>query len=652
MSLPRSNDMEFQASADTSTLKKAPNSDDVIVVNDEEENLNDEENNDEVNNDEDNAHYTKKKRKKTSTAWVHFRTITNADQNEVHQCSSSIVKNWKFSNVRMREVISHMIMVHELPFNFVEYELFNVMMKEANPEFEKISRASVRQDCVSSYKLGKKRIQKMLNTVNRVSITTDMWTSVQNIHYMVVTCHFVDSDFDIHKCILSFVDVPPPYSGVHIYDCLFKCLKDWNIEMKVATLTVDNAKTNDVVARKLMDNLNLQKKLPLDGKLFHVRCCAHILNLLVQDGLSEIQDIIHNVRESVKHVGASPGRLHLFSELTKQLQLKKDILSWMSVLGGMQHTQCCLRLWSLKKFLRIMPIEKVHTPNYQVVMIGKNVKMFAHSCSEYPTSNLFLIELYVIKDALDTVALEENDCMRSMACKMKEKFDKYLGSTNLLISLGAVMDPRYKMELIKLSFKTIYSPEEAKEEVQVVNDILEDLFNEYIEAHTESNVVRTGGATTRSGSEIRAGSSKSSSSFMTSRFGDGLKSGSAMYAQHIKSLDTVERVKSELATYLEEGVYICETGATFDVLGWWKENRLKYRILSKMAADILSVPITTVASESAFSAGGRVVEPHRSCLGTEMVDMLVCGADWYRHYYGLHKKKIKENDDITYIELE
>ncbi|KAE8664867.1 hypothetical protein F3Y22_tig00112738pilonHSYRG00727 [Hibiscus syriacus] len=27
------------------------------------------------------------------------------------------------------------------------------------------------------------------------------------------------------------------------------------------------------------------------------------------------------------------------------------------------------------------------------------------------------------------------------------------------------------------------------------------------------------------------------------------------------------------------------------------------------------------------SAGGRVIDPHRSSLGTKMVDMLVCGAD-------------------------
>lgn len=54
-----------------------------------------------------------------------------------------------------------MLMVHELPFNFVEYDLFNVVMKEANPAFNKISRASIREDCISSYGIAKKRVQIM-----------------------------------------------------------------------------------------------------------------------------------------------------------------------------------------------------------------------------------------------------------------------------------------------------------------------------------------------------------------------------------------------------------------------------------------------------------------------------------------------------------
>lgn len=65
-----------------------------------------------------------------------------------------------------------------------------------------------------------------------------------------------------------------------------------------------------------------------------------------------------------------------------------------------------------------------------------------------------------------------------------------------------------------------------------------------------------------------------------------------------------------------------------------------------MTTDVLAITITIVASESTFSAGRRVIDAHRSSLGTKMVYMLICGADWYRHHYGLHKKKNKENNDM------
>ncbi|MFS7922886.1 putative HAT dimerization domain, ribonuclease H-like superfamily, hAT-like transposase, RNase-H [Helianthus anomalus] len=533
-------------------------------------------------------------------------------------------------------------------------------MKEANPAFNKISRASARQDCISSYDIGRKRIQKLLNTVSRVSITTDMWTSVQNIHYMVVTCHFVDSDFQLRKCILNFVDISPPYTGLGIYDCLFKCLKEWKIEKKVATLTVDNAKTNDVVAKKLMENLNLQSKLGIDGKLFHVRCCARILNLLVQDGLIEIKDIIHNVRESVKHVSASPGRLHIFGELSKQQQMPNRHLI-LDVSTRWNATYAMLS--SALEFKDVFENYADRESSYKTLPSDEDWKKVEDVCSflalfneatkiisgsEYPTSNLFLVELYGIKEALDKVALDENDCMRGMASEMKKKFDKYWGSTNLLISAAAILDPRYKMELINLSFKSIYLEDEAEQEKQSVKYYLQELFKEYVEASKEPNV---GSSTSVNDGSGPSGSRNGSSSFTSSRFGKSIKSGSAKYNQHIRSVDCVESAKSELTTYLEEGVCITEPGVHFDALQWWKDNKLKYKILSKMAADILAIPITTVASESAFSAGGRVIDPHRSALGTKMVDMLICGADWYRHYYGLQKKKKKEYEDVVYVEL-
>jgi hypothetical protein len=64
-------------------------------------------------------------------------------------------------------------------------------------------------------------------------------------------------------------------------------------------------------------------------------------------------------------------------------------------------------------------------------------------------------------------------------------------------------------------------------------------------------------------------------------------------------VDTIQPIKFDLDIYLEENVYICEEGSSedFNALEWWKATPLKFRILSKMACDILSISITTVASE-------------------------------------------------------
>ncbi|KAG8642615.1 hypothetical protein MANES_12G100622v8 [Manihot esculenta] len=110
---------------------------------------------------------------------------------------------------------------------------------------------------------------------------------------------------EVRKRTLNFCNVPPPHIGVVICDVLQKCLVEWGIEDKVWTISVDNASYNDIAVRMLKDNLAYKNSLALHGKLFHVRCCQYILNLLVQDDLSEIADIIKNVRESVKHLVAS-----------------------------------------------------------------------------------------------------------------------------------------------------------------------------------------------------------------------------------------------------------------------------------------------------------------------------------------------------------
>jgi hypothetical protein len=47
-----------------------------------------------------------------------------------------------------------------------------------------------------------------------------------------------------------------------------------------------------------------------------------------------------------------------------------------------------------------------------------------------------------------------------------------------------------------------------------------------------------------------------------------------------------------------------------------------------LAKDVLTVPVSTISSESVFSLAGRFIEERRRSLTSEMVEILTCLKDW------------------------
>ncbi|GKC81577.1 zinc finger BED domain-containing protein RICESLEEPER 2-like protein, partial [Tanacetum coccineum] len=177
-----------------------------------------------------------------------------------------IAPNAKYDANKMREAIASWLMVTEQPFSTVEDEMFIYMMKTANPLFERISRPTAKADCFKVYEHEKKKLKALTNALSNISLTTDCWrSSHQKIEYMVITGHFIDQNWRLQKRVLSFVHVPPPRTALDIADGIYKCLKEWEIEGKIFSISVDNAAYNDKVVKTLKTNFSRVKKLPCEG---------------------------------------------------------------------------------------------------------------------------------------------------------------------------------------------------------------------------------------------------------------------------------------------------------------------------------------------------------------------------------------------------
>ena len=83
----------------------------------------------------------------------------------------------------------------------------------------------------------------------------------------------------------------------------------------MCAIIVDNASGNDVAIDYVKNQMLMWKNvdaLVLQGDYMHVRCCAHILNLIVTGGLKELHASVAGTRNVVKYVRSSTSRLKAF----------------------------------------------------------------------------------------------------------------------------------------------------------------------------------------------------------------------------------------------------------------------------------------------------------------------------------------------------
>ena len=191
-----------------------------------------------------------------------------------------------------------------------------------------------------------------------------------------------------------------------------------------------------------------------------------------------------------------------------------------------------------------------------------------------------------------------------------------------MIFFANILDPTCKLEYMEFSLSQMYGELYGANLLSTVKYALYELYADYIVVYEFGNVA-----------EIQSQSSHLVERTVSDPVGTNLigKPKSvlkAKFKKHKMDIGLGGCKKTELETYLTEA--IIEEEGNFDVLRWWKLNSERFPTLSRLASDVLAVPISTVASELAFSTSSRVLDAFRSSLTPRMVEALICTQDWIR----------------------
>ncbi|KAF8106638.1 hypothetical protein N665_0136s0010 [Sinapis alba] len=233
----------------------------------------------------------------------------------------------KVSDKTYKEATNEMMVIGELPLCWVDSVAWKHFCKKMNLD-KPVSRRTSRRDIVKMY-LERKAAMKKWFVANkqRVSLTTDIWEAkITRASYMVVTAHYIDECWRLKKLIIGFKHVSD-HKGQTISRVLLDVLADWGIE-KLFCVTVDNATANSSALRRFHSQFSLlsDDSLVLDGEFLHMRCSAHIINLIVKDGFTDVDQSVDAVRNAVVYVRGSGNRLISFEQKVESGRMTRGSL--------------------------------------------------------------------------------------------------------------------------------------------------------------------------------------------------------------------------------------------------------------------------------------------------------------------------------------
>ncbi|XP_066344426.1 zinc finger BED domain-containing protein RICESLEEPER 1-like [Miscanthus floridulus] len=427
------------------------------------------------------------------------------------------------------------------------------------------------------------------------------------------------------KKVIGLCLIEVKHTGENIAEKVACVIEEFGLLDKLFSITLDNASSNAKAMKTLTPMFagymgSKPAPTPSDPNkvkyhLVHQRCACHIINLIIKSGLKRFKPYTEDFRTAINLLNSSNQRIALFKNfcIAKGVRPRKFGLDmdvrWNATYLMLKHLLSYKDVFSV--FINSNYGSTLLTASHWYIAdkILEFLEVFYDSTVTlsgvyYPTSPLILHHLLDIITRLHKSSKDQN--LFSIVYPMKLKYLKYWKNIPLLYSFAFILDPKGKMRglfnvLTIMQQKTSF---DYSSYYGIVKTKIFKLFNKYEEKFGAAR-------SQRRAAQPASITGKRKQAWGRIFRGPGASGvvGPSPASAPSPSLST-SAAACELSTYLDsDNVTAYEDD--FDLLLWWRDHKLTYPVLSIMARDIMSVPVSAVSSESCFSLTGRILEERR-----------------------------------------
>jgi len=618
---------------------------------------------------------------------------TRMTQSQISFNPDGSMRSWEYCPIVARTELVRLLCRLDVPICMGETDAFYDYIRNAhNPKFVPVSRQTTTRDIVKYFTDKKTKLVETLSSsaINCVCLTSDIWSGNAKEDYLSVVAHYINPDWQLEKRVLGLVLIDVSHSGQNIAERVISVLADYGLTEKVFAVTLDNASSNVSAMRTLRPVLSkyLGIEVPPDNDrndrnetdnavstlFMHQRCACHIINLIVKEALNALQPLIETFRTAISFLNSSNQRIAAYKSYCiatgvrpRKFQLDMEV-RWNSTYLMLKHLfphQTTFTTFMHAHYPRGEGGQLLLTDEHWAVgqKVFKFLELFydatvALSGVYYPTSPLMIH--YLVKIAIHLKNYGNDTHLRHVIQPMIDKYNKYWRNIPLLYSFAFILDPRAKMNGFSRVLRRLGSLTSTSYETYqlATRARLTDVYNKYEEKFGSVRLRRTvppnlSGKKRSAWDEIYDDDEGDCSAG-----GIHPLSGTLNLSRHTSATALLHAASSsnntsELVSYLD-----CDTVSQldddFNLLNWWHEHKLTYPVLSIMAKDILTVPVSTISSESTFSMTGRIIEERRRRLKAEMVEMLTCIKDWEaaeaRMQHNVEDQELEEAFEELYLD--